>query len=287
MLADRSEEERYGPIDGGPAAEPIGRRPSHNTAIRREFSKQAASFEDPAYSFGDPRLLRWILSNVPHRKHDFVLDVAAGTGHLARALAPHVRHVVALDLTAAMLEIGKGAARDAGIGNVLFQLGDAGALPFLDDSFELVISRFALHHFKQPRQELEEMCRVCRSEGRVAIVDLVSPEPELAQQYNHWERLRDPTHTSALTQEQLHRLLEESGLRLENSTHHDQVLDVERWLRQADTNPEAEGRIRCALDEELAGGARTGMRPVHRDGGLSFTQRWEIAVATKRSPRGL
>jgi SAM-dependent methyltransferase len=217
------------------------RRVTHNAAIRREFSKQAATFEDPAYSFGNPRLLGWILSHVPHRETDLVLDVAAGTGHLSRALAPHVR---------------------AGIENVVFQIGDAATLPFLDHSFDLVVSRFALHHFLDPRVQLEEMCRVCRREGRVAIVDLVSAEPHLSEQYNRWERLRDPTHTEALTQEGLHRLLGECGLRLESSTHHDQVLQLERWLQQAATDDAGSERIRLALREELAGGAPTGMRPV-------------------------
>jgi ubiquinone/menaquinone biosynthesis C-methylase UbiE len=112
-----------------------------------------------------------------------VLDVGAGTGHLARALAAHVHHVVALDLTLAMLQTGPTAARDAGFENVLFQVGDAAALPFLKESFDLVVSRFALHHFKEPRRQLEEMCRVCRREGHVVIIDLVSAEPELPGQY--------------------------------------------------------------------------------------------------------
>src|SRR5881409_66687 len=112
---------------------------SHADAIRREFAKQAPSFEDPKYSFANPRLLRWILDHLPYRPADVVLDVAAGTGHVARALAPHVRQVVAIDLTEAMLVAGWEEARRAGIENLLFHVGDAAALPYLDDAFDLVV----------------------------------------------------------------------------------------------------------------------------------------------------
>jgi hypothetical protein len=116
-VGDSGKQAASGAKDDSPAVQ----RQTHNAAIRQEFSKPGDQLRDPAYSFGNPRLLHWILSNVPYREQDLVLDVAAGTGHLARALAAHVHHVVALDLTVAMLETGQAATRDAGIENVLFQ----------------------------------------------------------------------------------------------------------------------------------------------------------------------
>ena len=254
---------------------------SHADALRREFAKQSASFEDPRYSFTDPRLQRWALDHIPHRADDLVLDVAAGTGLLARALAPHVGAVVAVDLTAEMLRTGSEAARRDGVGNVVFQIGDAAALPHVDESFDLVVSRFAVHHFEQPRRELGEMARVCRAGREVAIVDLVSADEHLAGPYNDLERRRDPTHVRALTHTELTGALEDAGLTIVHTTSHEHVVEVDRWLDQAQTGGEAAAGIRAALREELGGGPATGMRPVDRDGRLCFTQRFEIVVARK------
>jgi ubiquinone/menaquinone biosynthesis C-methylase UbiE len=254
---------------------------AHADALRREFAKQSESFEDPRYSFTDPRLERWALEHIPHRASDLVLDVAAGTGLLARALAPHVGAVVAIDLTAEMLRTGGDAARRDGVRNVVFQLGDAAALPHLDESFDLVVSRFAVHHFEEPRRALAEMARVCRAGREVAIVDLVSADEQLAGPYNDIERRRDPTHVRALTHAELTGALEHAGLTIVHTTAHEHVVEVDRWLDQAQTGAEAAEEIRAALREELGGGAATGMRPVDRDGRLCFTQRFEIVVARR------
>ena len=249
--------------------------------VLAEFSKQAPSFEDPDYSFGDPRLLRWILDHVPVEKDSFVLDVAGGTGHLARALAPGVRQVVVLDLTAAMLEEGKRQAEALNLSNVLFERGDAAAMPYLDGSFDLVVSRFAVHHFESPAVQLREMARVCRPGGSVAVIDLVTVEPTLADDHNRLERLRDPSHARALSAAELTSLLEAAGLRVVHETAHDQALDVERWLRQSDTPPETSAQILQELHAELGGGPATGMRPHLKDDRLHLTQRWVITVGQK------
>ena len=64
------------------------------------------------------------------RAREFMLDLAAGTGLGSRALAPKVRAVVALDATAAMLHVGRAEAEREGLSNIVFQRGDAAALPF-------------------------------------------------------------------------------------------------------------------------------------------------------------
>jgi ubiquinone/menaquinone biosynthesis C-methylase UbiE len=73
-------------------------------------------------------------------------------------------------------------------------------LPYADGAFTLVVSRFLLHHVTDPDAVVREMARVCAPGGRVAIVDITAPEdPKIAERYNAIERLRDPTHTAALS----------------------------------------------------------------------------------------
>jgi len=70
---------------------------SHDEAVRREFAKQAATFEDPAYSIADRRLIAWIQRNVPAEPGTAVMDVAGGTGHMARGYADTAAVAVVLE----------------------------------------------------------------------------------------------------------------------------------------------------------------------------------------------
>ena len=134
--------------------------------------------------------------------------------------------MVALDATEAMLAEAKAKAEEEGLSNIKFLHGDATSLPFPDFSFGLVTSRLAIHHFTKPKIILDEMARVTAPGGRVVLVDLVASEYEeqvrfelgawnqsdQAETQNRLERLRDPSHTSALSITHLSSLVGQSGL---------------------------------------------------------------------------
>ena len=238
----------------------------HSEAIERAFTQQAEAFEDPQYNSLFTTDSEWLFDRLPLTDDDLVLDVAAGTGHVARRMAPKVRAVVATDATEAMLEAGRIEAKRAALKNVVFMQADAKKLPFLDASFDIVVSRFAVHHFEEPRVQLAEMRRCLRMGGRLAIADLVcDPDADVAEFQNHLERLRDPSHTRMLSLEKLADMVNSTDV---------EFRDVERtlgpWLEQTQTPPEARAEIREALEAELAGGPPTGFRPREIDGQLRF-----------------
>jgi SAM-dependent methyltransferase len=189
-----------------------------------------------------------------------------------------VERVVGADLTPELLGVARRRFRERSVDEVVLARADAVRLPFPDGAFDLAFCRFAVHHFAEPRQQLDEMVRVCRPGGRVAVIDLISADPEMADAYNQVERSRDPSHTCALTSDELERALEGAGTTLDHTTRVDVQAPVERWLAQASTPPDVADSIRAALHAELAGGPPTGMRPVDGDG-LHYTQTWAIAVA--------
>lgn len=127
-----------------------------------------------------------------------VLDVATGGGHTALAFAPHVREVVALDLTPGMLEAAAKFVAARGGANVSFRLGDAEDIPFGDAEFDVVTARYAPHHFPQPERFLAEVARVLRPHGRLVMFDNMAPEDdELDAFLNRFEVWRDPSHFRA------------------------------------------------------------------------------------------
>lgn len=259
--------------------------PTHTERVREAFSTQAQSFEDERFKRVFTSDARWLFERLALAPEDVLLDVAAGTGHAARSLAPRVRFALAVDLTPAMLDAGKAAAAGAAIDNLLFQIGDAAALPFLEASFDVVLTRFALHHIEDPGAVVREMARCARPGGTVAIGDMVAVDaPGLAVSQNRLERLRDPSHARALGVRELGALCGEAGLEEVVSEVRTIAMPLERWLAQAHTPPASAEVIRAEIRAEIAGGAATGLDPFEQDGVLWLSQPWASLVARKPSP---
>ena len=98
-----------------------------------------------------------------------VLDVGAGTGNASIVAAQFGARVVASDLVPDLLEVGKSRADEVGV-DLEWVQADAEALPFADESFEVVMSSigvmFAPHH----QAAADELVRVCRPGGRIALL---------------------------------------------------------------------------------------------------------------------
>ncbi len=102
---------------------------------------------------------------------DRVLDVACGTGIVARRVAPHVGSkgkVIGLDLNPKMLTVARTAAEREGLAIDWYE-SRAEKIPFPDGSFDLVLCQFALMFFSDPPAALAEMNRVLTREGRLTL----------------------------------------------------------------------------------------------------------------------
>lgn len=157
----------------------------HNKVIQEEFSKQASKFGEKGLTLSSQDILDWIVGFLPLEKEFCVLDVAAGTGHLSRAIAPHVQEVIAIDVTPEMLAQAREETAKRNLSNITFERGNAEQLPYETDHFDFVASRLSIHHFEKPITQLQEMVRVCKPNHRIAIIDLLAPEDEqIAHTYN-------------------------------------------------------------------------------------------------------
>ncbi len=107
---------------------------------------------------------------------DVALDVACGPGNFTRRFGGIVGPqglVVGIDASETMLRRGAEELRDGTIDNVALVRGDALRLPFTDASFDAVCCFAALHLFSDPLAALEEMRRVLRQGGRIALMTSV------------------------------------------------------------------------------------------------------------------
>jgi ubiquinone/menaquinone biosynthesis C-methylase UbiE len=181
----------------------------HDDVTRTSFARQVGLFsgEDSPFARRSATTLAWL---EPVHDDMIVLDVACGAAHAAEVVAPHVRQVVGLDLTPALLALGAARLDDAGIRNVLLQEGNAGALPFADDSFDLVFCRTALHHFPDPAPPVVEMARVCRPGGRVVVADMIAPSADVRDAFDAVHRKMDPSHVRALLEAEVAELMHDA-----------------------------------------------------------------------------
>ncbi|MGA2821259.1 MAG: arsenite methyltransferase [Anaerolineales bacterium] len=99
-----------------------------------------------------------------------VADVGAGTGFVAAALAPLVKHVHVLDGSAAMLEVAR--KNLAGFENLEYQVAEGLFLPLPDSSLDAAFANMYLHHCPDPLAAIREMVRILRPAGRLVLTDM-------------------------------------------------------------------------------------------------------------------
>jgi SAM-dependent methyltransferase len=119
-----------------------------------------------------------IVQRVGVRPGDQVLDVACGTGNAAIRAAEAGGRVVGVDLTPELFEAGNGLAASAGV-EVEWVEGDAEALPFEDESFDVVLSTFGCMFAPRHEVAARELTRVLRQGGRMGLCSW-TPESSLA-----------------------------------------------------------------------------------------------------------
>jgi ubiquinone/menaquinone biosynthesis C-methylase UbiE len=261
---------------------------AHNARVREQFRLQAGSFTDTGFATAG---LDWIVDQLAPQPGEQALDVACGAGHLGRALAPHLGHVSAVDLTPEMLEQGDRLARAGGLTNITFCRGDATDLPWLDAQFDLVACRITLHQVADPAAVVREMVRLTRPSGRIAITDIVLddgpgdglPARAVAEENTRLERLRDPSHNRTLARAQIHQLLTDAGARVRSSTTRPNPLDLEDWMARSHTPETDRTEIRRRLDDERAGGRPTGLHPGYTAGARTIRHTWATVIAVPAS----
>jgi ubiquinone/menaquinone biosynthesis C-methylase UbiE len=107
-----------------------------------------------------------------------VLEVAPGPGYFAIELAKLGNfRITGLDISETFVEIARKNARDGGV-QADFRVGNASRMPFVAESFDLIVCRAAFKNFSEPAEAMREMRRVLRPGGRAVIIDLWRDTPK-------------------------------------------------------------------------------------------------------------
>jgi ubiquinone/menaquinone biosynthesis C-methylase UbiE len=147
----------------------------HETQVMHWFDKWSKSRTFKRLSPWLASVQEHILSMIDWTKVSGVLDIGCGSGNAVYAAAERLDQknggiACGCDISTGMLQ--EGLSESAKSASTCFLCASAQGLPFRENSFEVVLSTVAFHHFPIPHLALKEFRRVLRAEGKVLIADM-------------------------------------------------------------------------------------------------------------------
>ena len=150
--------------------------------VNQVFDSVAGKYDlmNDLMSLGIHRL--WKRATIHHsgaRPGHQILDLAGGTGDLTKLFSPIVGdtgHITVCDINAEMLKVGRERLENVGIiGNVDYAQGNAEALPFPDNHFDIITIAFGLRNVRDKDAALRSMHRVLKPGGKMMVLEFSKP----------------------------------------------------------------------------------------------------------------
>ena len=226
-------------------------RKSHEALVGGQFGSRAEAYlKSAVHAQGED--LEAVVATVRGRTDARVLDLGCGGGHVTFNIAPLVREVVAYDLSPEMLEVVARAAEERGLVNVQTEKGMAESLPFEDGSFDVVVSRFSAHHWRDLDAGLREAARVLKPGGTIVIVDTISTGvPIIDTFFQAIELLRDCSHVRNYSRSEWEAAFARAGFMARSSGRFRLRLEFRSWVERMNT-PEVQVEAIRALQTSVS-----------------------------------
>lgn len=241
---------------------------TQEAVVVERFGVQAAAYLNSAVHSAGADLAA-LLALAHGQASARVLDLGCGGGHVAYGAASHVREVVAYDLSQQMLDVVARTATRRGLANLTTQQGPAEHLPFADNSFDLVLSRYTAHHWRDFEAGLREAARVLKPGARAGFVDVVSPgRPLLDTFLQAIEVLRDTSHVRDRSRAEWEDAAARAGFAGSNVTAFKIRIDFPSWIERMRTPQPMADAIR-SLQAAMADDVRRYFA-IEADGSFTF-----------------
>ncbi len=205
------------------------------------------------------------------RRYGTAMDIGAGPGFTAFAVADHCDRVIATDVTPEMLEQARSLRGERGAPQTELMLTAAESLPCRDGSLDLITCRTAAHHFLNVDSWLNEVHRALAPGGELILIDTVSPEDIEATAWMHdIEIWRDPSHVRNLAESEWLDAIESAGMRIAETALSRVDLEYPDWTERAGMPEEEATRLGQALRDAPAAAVQAfGITP-KADGLIEF-----------------
>lgn len=162
----------------------------------------------------DEKHLRDILKFIQIEPQMKVLDLGCGSGYLTFPLAkenPDV-NVIGLDIVTTTLKNNTAQAQRDSLSNLEFKSYDGCIFPFEDESFDLVVTRYALHHFPDIEKSMKEVARVLKTGGSLFISDPRPNECDISRFVDEYMQLKKDGHIKFYSKDEWIEICDKCGL---------------------------------------------------------------------------
>ena len=162
----------------------------------------------------DESHLRDILKFIEISPKMKVLDLGCGSGYLTFPIAKENPEttIVGLDIVVKTLEHNATEAKKHSFCNLKFKSYDGSIFPFGDETFDLVITRYAFHHFPDIKQSMKEVARVLKPKGRLFISDPRPNECDISRFVDEYMQLKKDGHIKFYTKDEWIEICGKCGL---------------------------------------------------------------------------
>jgi ubiquinone/menaquinone biosynthesis C-methylase UbiE len=209
---------------------------------KEDFSVRAPSYGKFVRTYRDPQLFLLMVEGLIKNTLTYkVLDLACGQGDVGRVFFNMGMDVYFLDKTPPMLKKGISEGKIPENRVIIHDMNFL-PLPFNNNFFDFVVSRYAFHDVEDKTSLLLEIKRVLKANGRLQIVDMCAPIKEVKDFYNYyhkWKTISEiPRECWILTKEEMYNLFEESGFRPINELWYTSKVDSMEWLKEEQISEE-------------------------------------------------
>ena len=153
-----------------------------------------------------------------HNKYNNILDIGTGTGYLAFPLAEMfpTASVCGIDIADKIVGKNNEAVSERGISNLIFKTFDGLKYPFADESFDLIVTRYAFHHFPNIEDAIRQMNNLLVKGGKVLISDPLRDERDDRGIIDAFMQVKKDGHIRFYSLDELDKLFLNHGFTKEN-----------------------------------------------------------------------
>lgn len=166
----------------------------------------------------DDKHLSILLKLLVDGNYHKILDIGTGTGYLAFPLSEEFQtaSVYGIDIAETIIEKNNKIVKEKGIQNLAFQAFDGLTYPFADESFDLIVTRYAFHHFPNATDAIQQMNKLLVKGGKVLISDPMRNEKDFNGIIDNFMRIKKDGHIRFYASKEIDTLFTNNGFLKEN-----------------------------------------------------------------------
>lgn len=159
-----------------------------------------------------------LLNLLGNDKYSKILDIGTGTGYLAFPLSKafSTASVYGIDIAESIIAKNNEIVKEKGISNLVFEAFDGLKYPFSDESFDLIVTRYAFHHFPNVTDAIQQMYKLLVKGGKVLISDPMRNEQDNNGVIDSFMRVKKDGHIQFYSSNELDELFSDNGFTMKN-----------------------------------------------------------------------